>query len=189
MLYIFLHANLKMGELVMQTKALVVRLVEWARHIRSRGEAGDGITTVKMPPPHQPEPGPSLMTMHWRTSFDCGHPVIDMQHRELFNISNALINSVLDRKPKIEIEFMLHELVEHIRDHFSTEEDVLVRTRYPLLAEHRNIHRVLLERAGDLQGQYRQGLLAVSDLVGFVAYDVISTHIVQEDIKFALKDR
>jgi hemerythrin-like metal-binding protein len=156
---------------------------EWTRRYRR------GIATTKMPQPSPPDSGPNLMTIRWRSSFDCGHPVIDMQHRELFNISNELINSVLDRKPKIETEFMLHELIEHIKDHFSTEEDVLVRTRYPLLAEHRDIHRMLLERARDLQERYRTGLLAVSDLVGFIAYDVISTHIVKEDLKFALQDR
>lgn len=155
---------------------------EWARRCRR------GVATTKMPQPSQPEPGARLMMMRWRSSFDCGHPVIDMQHRELFNIANDLINSVLDRKPKLETEFMLHELIEHIKDHFSTEEDVLARTRYPLLAEHRDIHGVLLERARDLQERYRTGLLAVSDLVGFIAYDVISTHIVKDDVKFALQD-
>lgn len=156
---------------------------EWARRYRK------GSATAKLPQPGQPDPGANLMMMRWSSSLDCGHPVIDIQHRELFNISNELINSVLDRKPRIETEFMLHELIEHIKDHFSTEEDVLVRTRYPLLAEHRDLHRALLECARDLQERYRTGLLAVSDLVGFIAYDVISTHIVKDDLKFALQDR
>jgi len=164
---------------------------EWLRRNRRRRQAEESrhSTTVKLPPPDLADSGPGLMTMRWRSSFDCGHPVIDMQHRELFNISNTLINSVLERKPKIEIEYLLHELVEHIKDHFSTEEDVLVRTQYPSLAEHRDIHRSLLERAGELQERYRKGPLAVSELVGFIAYDVIATHIVQDDLKFALKDR
>ena len=137
----------------------------------------------------EPDPDTNLVMIRWRSAFECGHPVIDRQHRELFNIGNELINSVLGRRPKHDIELLLRELVEHIKEHFATEEDVLSRTRYPLSDEHRNIHGNLLERARDLEERYRTGQLAVSDLVGFISYDVISAHIVNEDLKFALQDR
>ncbi|MEO8652923.1 MAG: hemerythrin family protein [Ramlibacter sp.] len=166
-------------------------IFEWVRRFRGRPKTGDsaGVPSTNPPRPEGPDPGPQLMLMRWRSSFECGHPVIDMQHRELFNISNEVINSVLDRRPKIGVEYLLHELVEHIKDHFMTEEEVLARTHYPALEEHRNIHQLLLGRATELQERYREGLLPVSELVGFIAYDVISTHIIQEDLKFALKQR
>ena len=166
-------------------------IFEWARQFRRQPKAEDsaGVPSTNPPPPDGPEPGPQLMLMRWRSSFECGHPVIDMQHRELFNISNEVINSVLDRRPKIGVEYLLHELIEHIKDHFVTEEEVLERTHYPALEEHRNIHRLLLARATELEQRYREGLLPVSELVGFIAYDVISTHIIQEDLKFALRAR
>lgn len=163
----------------------------WTRRFRSQPKAEDSpsVPSTNPPQPDGSEPEAHLMTIRWRSSFECGHPVIDMQHRELFNVGNELINSVLDHRPKVGTEYLLHELVEHIKEHFSTEEEVLERTRYPLLAEHRNIHRALVERAADLQERYREGLLPVSDLVGFIAYDVISKHIIKDDLQFALKDR
>jgi len=166
-------------------------MFDWTRRFRGQRKAGAGrsVPSTNPPQPDGPEPGANLMMMRWHSSFECGHPVIDMQHRELFNISNVLINSVMERKPKVGTEYLLHELVEHIKDHFSTEEEVLIRTRYPLLDEHRAIHRGLLERALELEERYRQGLLPVSDLVGFIAYDVIATHIIQEDMKFALQEQ
>ncbi len=189
-----LLALLVMGKTISYPVGLVLisaGIFEWTRRFRSQPKSGDSsaVPSTNPPQPDGPEPGTHLMTMRWRSSFECGHPVIDMQHRELFNVGNEVINSVLDRRPKIGTEYLLHELVEHIKDHFSTEEEVLERTRYPLLAEHRNIHRLLLERASELEQRYREGLLPVSDLVGFIACDVISTHIIQEDLKFALKDR
>ena len=165
-------------------------LFEWVRQGRSNRPAeSPRHPPAPTPPIDESEAAANLMTMRWRKSYECGHPVIDDQHRALFDISNDLINSVLLRRSKSDIELLLRELVEHIRHHFSTEEEVLARTRYPLTAAHREIHRVLLARAGDLEERYRAGLLAVGDLVGFISYEVISAHIVTEDLKFALKER
>ena len=166
-------------------------MFEWTRRFRGqrKAETGRNVPSTNPPQPDGSDPRTNLMMMRWHSSFECGHPVIDMQHQELFNISNVLINSVMERQPKVGTEYLLHELVEHIKDHFSSEEEVLIRTGYPLLEEHRAIHRGLLERALALEGRYREGLLPVSDLVGFVAYDVIAAHIIQEDMKFALLNR
>jgi hemerythrin-like metal-binding protein len=162
-------------------------IFEWARRIRGKGAALAPSTSPSQP--GGPPPEPSLMLIHWRDSYECGHPVIDMQHRELFNIGNDLINAVLDGKPEVGIEYLLHELIEHVKDHFASEEEVLVRTRYPQIEEHRELHRSLLGRASDLEYRCREGLLPMSDLVGFIAYDVIAAHIIQEDLKFALRSR
>src|SRR5512140_521555 len=189
-----LFALLVMGTSISYPVGLVLiaaGIFEWARRFRAqpKAEDGAGVPSTNPPRPDGPDPGTQLMSMRWRSSFECGHPIIDMQHRELFNISNELINSVLDRSPKIGTEYLLHELVEHIKDHFVTEEEVLERTHYPALEEHRNFHHTLLGRATELEQRYLEGLLPVSNLVGFIAYDVISAHIIQEDLKFALKER
>ena len=166
-------------------------VVEWARRGPGNRPAQESGARPPAPTPaiDESEAGAKLMTIRWRKSYECGHPVIDDQHRELFDISNDLINSVLLRKPKTDIELVLQELVEHIRHHFSTEEAVLARTRYPLTDEHREIHHLLLARARNLEERYRAGLLAVGDLVAFISYEVISAHIITEDLKFALRDR
>lgn len=131
----------------------------------------------------------ALMQIAWRKSFECGHPTIDAQHRQLFEIGDTVINAVLKSKPRNHIEFLLDELTEHIQAHFKSEEAVLARTRYPLTQEHRAHHAALLEKAQGLRDSYRQGLLDVSELVGFIAYDVITEHIIHEDLKFALRGR
>jgi hemerythrin-like metal-binding protein len=141
---------------------------------------------------HADREGPqtqALMQIAWRKSYECGHPVIDAEHRRLFEIGDTVINAVMKNKTRAHIEFLLDELTEHIQAHFSTEEAVLARTRYPLTQEHRGHHMELLQKAQGLRDSYRQGLLDVSELVGFIAYDVITEHIINEDLKFALKDR
>lgn len=130
----------------------------------------------------------ALMQISWRESFECGHPLIDEQHRSLFKIGDGLVNAVLKNKSRNHIEFLLDELTKHIEAHFMTEEAAMARTRFPLSDEHREHHRELLERARALRADYREGKLDVSELVGFVVYDVITEHIIREDLKFALRD-
>lgn len=131
----------------------------------------------------------SLIQLSWRKSFECGHPVIDAQHRGLFDIGDGLINAAVKGKARDHIEFLLDELTEHIEEHFITEEAVMARTRYPLTAQHRAHHAALLARAQSLRDRYRSHQLELSELVGFIAYEVITDHIIKEDLKFALKDR
>jgi hemerythrin-like metal-binding protein len=128
-----------------------------------------------------------VMQISWRKSFECGHPVIDRQHRELFEIGDGVIKAVLKNKSRDHIEFLLDELTEHIQNHFVTEEAAMARTRFPLSGEHRAQHAELLEKARGLRDRYRSGLLDISELVGFIAYDVISEHIINQDLKFALR--
>ena len=151
-------------------------------------EAAETRNTSRMRADREGPQTRALMQITWRKSFECGHPVIDAQHRQLFEIGDTLINAVMKNKTKAHIEFLLDELTEHIQAHFSTEEAVLARTRFPLSQKHRVHHTELLQKAQGLRDSYRQGLLDVSELVGFIAYDVITEHILSEDLKFALKE-
>lgn len=126
-----------------------------------------------------------LVRLVWRDSYDCGYPTIDTQHRQLFELGNELINAILGYKPKQAVEMLLDELIEHIVDHFRTEEALLVKIAYPLSSAHQDSHRILLERARGLEGRYRRGELVVGELVSFITYDVIAQHVVKDDLKFS----
>ena len=129
--------------------------------------------------------GRVLTEVVWKPSFECGHSVIDAQHRRLFGLGNELIKAVLTNKPRGDIEWLLNELVDHITDHFCTEEAVLAKTKHPISEEHKGIHRALLSKAADLRDRYHSGEMPTSDLVGFIVYDVITDHITTEDLKFS----
>lgn len=129
--------------------------------------------------------GRVLRQIIWKPSFECGHSVIDAQHRRLFGLGNELIKAVSTNKPRGDIEWLLDELVDHIADHFCTEEAVLAKTKHPITEEHQGIHRTLLSKAADLRDRSRRGEMTTSDLVGFIVYDVITDHITTEDLSFS----
>jgi hemerythrin-like metal-binding protein len=129
--------------------------------------------------------GGVLVQIFWQPSFECGHSVIDAQHRRLFGLGNELIKAVSTNKLLGDVEWLLDELVDHITDHFCTEEAVLAKTKHPMSREHQKIHRSLLSRATDLRDRYHSGRMLTIDLVGFIVYDVITGHITKEDLKFS----
>lgn len=128
-----------------------------------------------------------LIEISWREAFDCGHPVIDAQHRRLFGVGNELINAAMQGKPKFDIECLLQELIDDIIEHFCTEECLLAQTANPLSKAHQQHHVGLLDKARSLQSLYQDDELPASELVAFIAYDVITEHILKEDIRWAVQ--
>jgi hemerythrin-like metal-binding protein len=126
----------------------------------------------------------ALVQIVWRDSFDCGHPVIDAQHRRLFGIGNELIEAVLTDKPKLDLEMLLYEMVNDITDHFCAEELIMAKTLYPLSKQHQEQHHALLNKAKRLRDHYLAGKMVARELVTFIAYDVITEHVLKEDVKW-----
>ena len=129
--------------------------------------------------------GEEIVQIFWQRSFECGHPVIDAQHRRLFGLGNALVKAVLARKLPGDVAWLLDALFDHITDHFCTEEAVLLKAKHPISREHQEIHRALLEKAAECRDRYPAGQMLVGDLVRFIVNDVITDHIAREAAEFS----
>jgi hemerythrin-like metal-binding protein len=128
-----------------------------------------------------------LVPIRWSSRLECGHPLIDEQHRRLFEIGGRLIHAAhkgMDRKG---IETQLDTLISHIQVHFRTEEEVMARTRFPLTEEHCGHHHWLLQAALALRERYHTGEALAGEIVAFITEEVITEHILREDLKFALR--
>ena len=131
----------------------------------------------------------SLFEISWRESFECGHPIIDGQHRRLFGLANDVINTVLAKQSALTVEALMDELIAHITEHFCVEEAILAKTQHPLSLEHQAHHRALRTRVKKLRDNYVAGQMDAGEIVGFLAHDVIADHILKEDIKWSAVDR
>jgi len=125
-----------------------------------------------------------LVQLVWKKDYECGIEAIDSQHRRLFNLGNLLLNAIIEKKSKLDVELMLDDLLKEVTDHFCTEESLLARARHPLSPHHRAIHHELLARCQRLAADYHDDRVMAGELFHFVAVEVISTHIVDEDLKF-----
>jgi hemerythrin-like metal-binding protein len=127
-----------------------------------------------------PEGG--LVQMSWNQSLECGHPVIDGQHRRLFGLANEAITTLLSKGSKSDEETLLTQLIEQLQTHFITEETLLARAYDPRLEEHRTEHQALLAAAQIMLKRFHDGEVISRDLVTFLSNDVIAEHLIREDV-------
>ncbi len=130
--------------------------------------------------------GPAFQVV-WRDAFAVGHAVLDGQHRKLFDLGNEIITAVSSKRPKDEVEMLLYSLVQDMETHFRSEEEIMEGENDPLPDDHKESHHSLLDRLKVLQSRYRSDQLQASELLGFIAYDIVAQHIGSEKMKFSFQ--
>lgn len=123
----------------------------------------------------------TFKTLVWRSSYECGHRVIDEQHRGLFDLGNELIDAIVEGDPRPRVEALIDDFVHHIGEHFATEEALMNMSSDPISRQHQDSHHELLNQATELNRRFRQGARVSRDLVNFIAFDVVAKHLIQED--------
>ena len=132
--------------------------------------------------PVESRPIDGLTQISWRKEFECGHPVIDAQHRHLFGISNELIHAAMTDMSKVTLEGLLDELIDHFTEHIAAEEAILARLNHPISEEHQEHHSSLSAKAATLREQFHNAEAGVVELIAFLAYDIISNHVLTEEL-------
>ena len=116
-------------------------------------------------------------------------PQVDEEHRELLRLANALGSAVADHAELSVVEARVEALVQHLVFHFASEERLLELSRHPRLDHHRTLHRALIAKALDLAGEVRAGTVRADRILWFLAYDVISWHMLTTDQEFFCKTK
>jgi len=78
----------------------------------------------------------------WNTELEVGIRAIDDDHRELFNVANALTQANYQE----EALDLLKELRYESARHFADEEGLLEESHYPGLGRHRRIHADFIQQ-------------------------------------------
>jgi len=126
-----------------------------------------------------------ILRLSWHESYDCGEPTIDLEHRKLFELANALIDATFRRatNPR-EFDEALSKLLEHVVHHFADEEAILAKHHYAGLEEHAQAHKRLVARALELRDAAAAGGVTVGELVDFLADEVVARHMLKTDREF-----
>jgi hemerythrin len=114
-------------------------------------------------------------------TYSVGIQSIDDQHSSLFDSLNELHAAMLKGQEKSVTGRLLDDLLAYTRSHFSAEESMLARARYPGLAEHHAVHLKLTSQVADYAERHRRGEAALSvHLITFLR-DWLTSHIMRED--------
>ncbi|HEX6572801.1 MAG TPA: hemerythrin family protein [Steroidobacteraceae bacterium] len=126
---------------------------------------------------------PPGMHLQWQARFECGEPTIDRQHRELFERSEQILESLRKGSPQFVPD--LERLMSEIAVHFADEEAILEQCAYPGLAGHRRSHEALTAKALRLQAEAAAGRISREELTRFLLGEVVADHMLTEDRRFA----
>lgn len=126
----------------------------------------------------------------WNESFSVDIPLIDQQHKKLFDIGERvyrLIEEDYNNKNFHEIMNLIDELYKYTKYHFEEEEKIMKFYNYPGLNAHRQEHNKFIEYLDDLKiGEIiEEREDALKDLIKFIA-SWIFRHIGSSD--FSYKD-
>ena len=129
--------------------------------------------------------GKGLLRLYWLEAYECGEPTIDAEHRELFDLGNALMAAAIEQSSEPTLwRVTLDSMLAHLAKHFQEEEVLLSQHGYDRLAEHQRVHADLLERAAQLRVAVEDGEATLGHLVNFLVNDVITLHILKIDRDF-----
>ncbi|ROR32368.1 bacteriohemerythrin [Inmirania thermothiophila] len=119
----------------------------------------------------------------WDPALDTGIAEIDAQHRRIVDYINEL-GDAIGAGDGAAIAATLHDLVDYTLTHFSFEERLMARARYPAFEEHRALHEHFQQEVRDWRERFQRG----EDVAAEVRAELrtwLLRHIQVEDHKYA----
>ena len=123
--------------------------------------------------------------VQWQNSYSVGIKLIDEQHMELIKLTNKLFNNCLAGRDRSRATFLstIHDSVDYVGYHFSTEEKVMESVNYPDYAAHKKEHLNFVREVFAKVEEFKSGkVLAPLTFVYFLR-DWVLHHIAVNDKK------
>ncbi len=125
--------------------------------------------------------------IEWKNEYLVENQKIDSEHKKLFEIARKANSIYLEKdkeKQKTSLGYVVDELYSYVNIHFTNEEEYMSSIKYPLLQEHRLLHKNLLEMLNFIS--LNLPMLSVSKSGGKL-YDFVQNvfvkHIIEEDTR------
>ena len=82
----------------------------------------------------------------WQPGYNLGIEDIDLQHHFFFNLIHRIAKELRSSEDRLYRNALILELSAYARFHFLSEENMMHRSRFPGLEEHKLLHLELLDR-------------------------------------------
>lgn len=114
--------------------------------------------------------------------LETGNAIIDSEHRELFRAVNAMMDACAKGQGRASIEPTVKFLLDYVNRHFSHEEDLQLRKKYPNTTAHKQFHAEYTRKLKALVTAIPAGGPSVADLAAINNHiALLVTHIRTED--------
>ena len=119
----------------------------------------------------------------WDESCSVGVKSCDEQHQKLFSLINALHEAMRVGKGRAVMKPLLEDLGKYTQSHFTAEEALLEKTKYPGLAAQRAQHKQFVQRVRQFQDDLAAERNSTVAVVNFLK-DWLVNHIKQTDREY-----
>ncbi len=124
-----------------------------------------------------------MSRIQWSTDFEIGHKVVDLQHKKLVEMVNALGASVGQDTANASMATVLKELVDYTKYHFQTEEQLMREIGYPELEQHIEKHKRLVSEVVQILSDLKEDRpVTITNLLNFLSHWLVD-HILAEDTR------
>ena len=117
----------------------------------------------------------------WDDRFVTGVGSIDEDHQVLLGLVNRLHNAMLTGTARKDIENIIDEMVRYTKSHFAREEDLMLKTQYSELAEHKLLHAHFVTKSIQFRDDFKSGKIGLSVAIFSFLKDWLSGHILDID--------
>lgn len=125
-----------------------------------------------------------MNNIEWKRYYDVGIVEIDSQHKQLVDILNKLIQAKNKNSDENTLRAILQELVDHTQAHFVSEELHMRKNNYPLLDDHIQLHKFLINRFIKMIEKINDGNLEIgNELFERLKYWLLQ-HVLEEDREY-----
>lgn len=124
----------------------------------------------------------------WKEKLKTGISSIDVEHKRLVKLTNELSVAIMDGEGREQLRIVFDKLIDYTATHFTNEEALLNKYKYPGLEEHIEEHHRLTQSVLDLHRE--TNLRFAGNIVEFLEAWLFD-HILGTDMQYAkfLKDR
>jgi hemerythrin len=124
----------------------------------------------------------------WSDSYSMGVKVIDEQHKGLLDFVNDLFSHSTGKEDEERQYFkkVIQQAVKYIKEHFSTEEKLMVATKFPGYAEHKKIHDAFTLTVVNSVKDFEGGKRLVLEKFAYFLKDWVLSHVAVMDKQYAM---
>lgn len=127
------------------------------------------------------------VSFDWNPEYETGIKSIDDQHRELFKRLDKLTLAIYKGRAKSELDPLFDFLESYIKDHFTLEEELMLRYQYGEYPRHLDEHRFFMTSLSKLRRELDRS--GSDNYLAIEAEKILSTwwkkHILGSDMGYA----
>ncbi len=121
------------------------------------------------------------MLINWHDNYSIHNKTIDEQHKKLFELAKKASMVGSRCASREEIREILAEFFEYMKVHFNDEEAYMESIDYPLLHDHRELHKHIVKELAATILQIKN-VNEMKEKLGIIAQDWLLEHILHHDM-------